>query len=121
MDPGVIEQFLPEQEIDECGTGRRKPNIFIRVMRKKYKCLIIFLLLSITMFQTFALLLSKIEGLDYKTLKSLFINVVEDIGGTIVNNTDKALQNTLILELFNRYLEITTNSSVLMSEMDVVP
>ena len=39
MDPGVIEQFLPEQEIDECGTGRKKPNIFVRVMRKNTSAL----------------------------------------------------------------------------------
>jgi len=121
MDPAFVEQFLPEREIDECGTVRRRPNMCVRVMRKKYKCLIIFLLLAITMFQTFALLLSRIEGLDYKTLKSLFVDAVEDIGSSIVNNSDKALQNTLVLELFNKYLQLNTNTSINITESIVSP
>lgn len=116
-----MEQFLPEREIDECGTGRKRPNLFVRVMRKKYKCIIIFLLLAITMFQTFAILVSRIEGLDYKTLKSLFTDAVEDMGNSIVNNSNKALQNTLILEMFNKYLRIKTNNSIDVTESIVSP
>lgn len=72
------------------------------------------------MLQTSAMLLTKIDGLDYKTLKSLFSNAVEDLGSAIVNHTDKALQNTLFLELVNKYMQIN-NVTLNISETDISP
>lgn len=56
-----IEMFEEEREIDFCGTGKTKEHMYIRVLRKKYKCFIIFLLAVIVIFQTIYLLLEKVD------------------------------------------------------------
>jgi len=59
----VMETFLPVEitEAKETYIRDRSDNLFIRFLRKKYKCLIMFLLATISVFQSLTLVLSNID------------------------------------------------------------
>jgi len=57
-----IEQFLPElRDVDEAGHGRKKDHICVRFLRKKYKCLLVFLIAIISIANTVALAIGFID------------------------------------------------------------
>lgn len=64
-----IGQFLP-QEIDEAGHNRKKEHIFIRVMRKKYICLILFLLAIISIANSVVIAIGFIDKNMIKNIES---------------------------------------------------
>lgn len=57
---------VEERDIDECGTGQ-KENVIIRLCRKKYKCLMMFLCIVALLLQTVYLVIEKTESrhIDY--------------------------------------------------------
>ena len=59
----AMETFLPVEitEAKETYNRDRTDNLFIRFLRKKYKCLIMFLLATISVFQSLTLVLSNID------------------------------------------------------------
>jgi len=59
----VMETFLPVEitEAKETYNRDRSDNLFIRFLRKKYKCLIMFLLATISVFQSLTLVLINID------------------------------------------------------------
>lgn len=65
-------QFIPEiQEVDEVGHLREK-NLCIRFCKKKFKCLIIFMLMIVVIFETIALIINKTSSIsDLPTIKSI--------------------------------------------------
>lgn len=59
MDLGTIESFLPEKNNQE--QEKKYEPLFIRFFRKKYKCLLIFILSLTVLSQLFVVLLEKTD------------------------------------------------------------
>lgn len=72
----VIDQFLPSQVYDECGTGRKRESLLTRYCRKKYKCIIILFLTILSISQTIALI---IENVDIRQLINPIINATSQL------------------------------------------
>jgi len=79
-----------EREIDECGTGRKKESVLIRCIRKKYRCIIMFLCIITLAFQTMYLIVEKIDAVNLNNIanKLLKVKTFED------NSTDPDLHTT---------------------------
>ena len=59
MDLGTIESFLPEKNNQE--QEKKYESLFIRFFRKKYKCVLIFILSLTVLSQLFVVLLEKTD------------------------------------------------------------
>jgi len=67
-----IAQFLPELgEVDEAGHGREKDHICVRFLRKKYKCLLVFLIAIISVANTVALAIGFVDKNTLDNIKNL--------------------------------------------------
>lgn len=118
MDVETVEKFLPESRpVDECGTGRRD-RLCVRFCRKKFKCVVIFMLLGISMCQTTALIL---KSIDFDEL-STYVNKSTSA------NDRKSNFGLLIDKLFGesvqtgqmKYLDTPSIKSILQNFTDAV-
>lgn len=109
MDGETIEKFLPEiQSTHECGTGRKNDGLFLRYCRKKFKCIIIFMLLGIAMCQTSALIL---KTLDFDELVASFVNT------SITTSNEQKLN---VGELIDKVFKGNQEKSELIKHLDVL-
>ena len=101
----AIDKFLPEP-VDECGIGRKRDSLLLRYCRKKFKCIIIFMLLGIAMCQTSALILKSIDFDELSTLVNKSITS---------SNEQKLNVGNLIEKVFER----NQDKSELVKHLDV--
>ena len=101
----AIDKFLPHP-IDECGTGRKQDSLLLRYCRKKFKCIIIFMLLGIALCQTSALILKSIDFDELSTLVNKSITS---------SNEQKLNVGNLIEKVFER----NQDKSELVKHLDV--
>jgi len=101
----AIDKFLPEP-VDECGIGRKRDSLLLRYCRKKFKCIIIFMLLGIAMCQTSALILKSIDFDELSTLVNKSITS---------SNEQKLNVGNLIEKVFER----NQDKSELLKHLDV--
>lgn len=66
-------------EIDECGTGRKRDSVIIRFFRKKYKCMMMFLCILALVFQTVYLIIEKTDSEHINVIMSNFPNITRKI------------------------------------------
>ena len=93
-----IEKFLPDgQPVDECDTGRRD-GLMIRYCRKKFKCILIFMLLGIAFCQTTAIILKTVDFDELSTSSNhinYIINKIMEVGAMgFSNNTTTQTNST---------------------------
>ena len=101
----AIDKFLPEP-VDECGIGRKRDSLLLRYCRKKFKCIIIFMLLGIAMCQTSSLILKSIDFDELSTLVNKSITS---------SNEQKLNVGNLIEKVFER----NQDKSELLKHLDV--
>lgn len=81
-----METFIPMKELDECGAGRKNTDsMCIRFIRKKYLCIILFLLFGIVFGESIILIFEKMD----KNILELVLNIMLGNNSTLVstNNT----------------------------------
>jgi len=98
---------VPTREMDECGTGRKKEHICIRILRKKYKCILIFILLFLVLLEASVLILKHVEDIDKQFIK----HIVETIMDSIYNTTD-IIHNVTIQHYEHEFRTATEVSEV---------
>lgn len=77
----TIEAFLPE--VDEGYRRNNDEHLFIRFCRKKFKCLIIFMLTTISICQSIGIL---VGAVDKETLQNIF-NIVSQSPAAALNSS----------------------------------
>lgn len=68
-----------EQEIDECGTGRKKDSALTRCLRKKYKCIMMFLCIIALLLQTTYLIVEKTDSENINRIMMKLPNITKRI------------------------------------------
>jgi len=101
----AIDKFLPHP-IDECGTGRKQDSLLLRYCRKKFKCIIIFMLLGIALCQTSALIL---KSIDFDELSTL-------VNKSITSSNEQKLN---VGNLIEKVFEQNQDKSELLKHLDV--
>lgn len=99
MEIETIEKFIPDAGIDECGTGRRD-GLLIRYCRKKFKCIIIFMLLGIALCQTTAIIVRSID-LDELSNFSNTSHSIHSINGKVFDVILNKVLQADMLEVTN--------------------
>lgn len=82
---------MEDIEIDECGTGRKRENILIRIGRKKYKCIMLFLCLIALLLQTAYLIVEKTDSANINKIIDQLPNITRRFNKLIKNFDQKLL------------------------------
>lgn len=97
-----METFIPMQEIDECGAGRKNnDSLCIRFIRKKYLCIILFLLFGIVFGESFILIFQKLDENILETVLQLMLG----------NNSILVSSNNTFARLLNVAEKIQQNGN----------
>ena len=112
-----------EKEIDECGPGRKKENILIRVGRKKYKCIMLYLCLLVLLIQTAYLILEKADSRHINSILDKMPNITRSLKQLIRRMKNKTFEEILsaqVNEKQNLLAEAAVDSPPRINEYDTV-
>jgi predicted PurR-regulated permease PerM len=84
-----------EREVDECGTGRKRESVLTRFLRKKYKCIMMFLCIVALTLQTIYLIVEKTDSENINTIMNKLPNITKKMMKFLksfdLNQTDQVL------------------------------
>jgi hypothetical protein len=91
MDIGTIETFLPEKNYET----KTNESMMVRCIRKKYKCIIIFILSLTVLSQLFVVLLEKT---DESVLNKLLSYALKEENSTsvLIKELDQLINSTIL-------------------------
>jgi hypothetical protein len=92
-----------EKEVDECGTGRKKEHVLVRVVRKKYRCVMLFLCILVLLLQTIYLVAEKSDSQHINMILEKLPNVTKSL---------KKMFRLMKNRTFEDILTHPTNSSI---------
>lgn len=110
-----------EREVDECGTGRKKEHILIRVVRKKYRCIMLFLCLLALLLQTIYLVAEKTDSQHINAILDKLPNMTKSIKKIFRLMKNRTFEDILTHPLNPKEVPVeVANTSERFNEYDTV-